>query len=177
MKRKRHGQKEHEQKPEAGTAGKLIRDSRGSAYIFTCVLVLVIAAIGSMAIRYYSLINLTNKSKEMMEQKLDAFISLYSIEKMAVIRLGDGFDGEIDKAELVRGAYEALGSDRTAKSLELVFGETKLQIRNLVITARTGNRVGVEAEYEIVLPISLIGGGSITARIPVRVRSGLVSFE
>ena len=147
-----------------------IKNKKGEAYIFTCVLVLFIAMLLSVILLYMSLLGQIEFQKNDVEAKLDGYISDYAVKMFDAIKQGDTYASDIDWEGLENGAYKALGFENDFTS-ELVYQEGDCVMSRPTVTVLSGNGFGVKVEYTASFAVKWNGKRYTDIEIPISVTS------
>ena len=147
-----------------------LKNKKGEAYIFTCVLVLFIATLLSVILLYMSLLGKIEFQKNDVESKLDGFISDYATEMFDAIKQGDTYASSIDWDSLEDGAYKALGFENDCTS-EFVYQGGECAMSRPTVTVLSGNGFGVKVDYVASFAVNWNGKAYADVEIPITVTS------
>lgn len=147
-----------------------IKNKKGEAYIFTCVLVLFIATLLSVILLYMGLLGQIEFQKNDVEAKLDGYISDYAVEMFNAIKQGDTYASDIDWEGLESGAYKVLGFEYDYIT-EFVYPNGDCVMSLPTVTLLSGNGFGVKAEYIASFAVKWNGKRYADIDIPICVTS------
>jgi len=147
-----------------------LRSCRGSAYIFTCIVIMAAAMFMSLLWLYTSCINIVRGNKTFVGQKLDAYLSKYMVEHADLMVYGDEIYSRIDSEELKKGALKFIGAE-DGKEVTTSSGAV---MKNCTAEYVSGEQFGVRVSYELLIPVSFLGQDFGKMKVPVKVRSRVI---
>lgn len=150
----------------------VVRSRTGNGYIFTCVLILAIAMVLTVTLKYTSVIRLADKSRTVVREHVESYLTQYSIDNYRKLRTGSRLENA-DVNAVKSGVTGSLGVD--GAETELVIGAYSYRLKNIVVAVAQADHVSVTVSYTIGIPVRLLGESRITCSIPLEVTCRLVS--
>lgn len=133
---------------------KPLKNKRGFSYVLTCVIILVVMMLVTVAMQYAFVYHVAREQQNDMQLKLDGYVTRYAVSKYDALKQGKPWDDYIARDDLVDGAYTSLGFPRiiTLAYREPVDVDGKYVMSQPTIVATTGDAFGVLVEYELSIP-------------------------
>ncbi len=138
-----------------------------AAYIYLCVLVLVLSMLLSVLILYMGLCAQVEMQKRDVQHKLDGYLSEVATEEFNSIKQGESYESCMDYEALEAGVCPALGFGET--DTEYVYPGGNCTMIRPTVTVLKDDGFGVKVEYEAVFPILWNGKTYTDITIPVSV--------
>lgn len=146
---------------------KALSNKQGFSYILTCVMVLISVMLIAIAMQYAYVYHVAREQKNEVQLQLDSYVTRYAVEKYDALKQGSAYDRYIDRAGLAEGTYAVLGFSRSATEKS---EETYVMYRPW-IESLTDDAVGVQVEYEIIIPFELFNRKIADISVPVTIIS------
>ena len=155
---------------------KSIRNTRGSSYIYTCAIVLVLIMILSVVLFYASTKTVIETTRDNTRRILDSFVMKNSIEIYDRIKQGNDFCEDIEdffyksllsselSLDFDGNCYYTVGAD----------GETVCRMTSPEVTFKEDRTLQLQAEYALELPVRFAGRIIYWFRVPIKVGSSLI---
>ena len=147
---------------------KCLKNKRGDAYIYLCVIVVFICMLTSVVILYMGLTAQVQVQKRDVQQKLDSYVADFSPEVYDALKQGTAYESYVDWETFESGAYTALGFE-TDTATEYSYGNCTMTRPDMTILK--GNGYGISAEYTAIFPVVWNGNVYADLEIPVTVTS------
>ncbi len=149
---------------------KRLKSKRGSGYVFSCVIIIVMAMILSFLWLYVSCINVVRGNKTYVSQKLDAYLTKYMVEHADLMTYGNEIYGHIDSSGLKQGALKVIGAENGNE----VKTSSESVMKDFNADYLSGAHFGVKVTYELLIPIRFAGKDVGKLKVPIRIKSRVV---
>ncbi len=147
-----------------------LKNKKGEAYIFPCVIVVFVAMLLSVILLYMGLLGKIQFQKNDVEAKLDGYISDYAVEMFHAIKQGDTYAMGIDWDTLEDGAYTVLGFP-DEYTHEFVYPSGDCTMSRPTVTVLSGNGFGVKVDYTAIFAVRWNGKTFADLEIPLTATS------
>ena len=91
---------------------KPLRNKKGFSYVMTCVIILVVMMLVTIAMQYAYIYHIAREQQNETQLALDSYVTRFAVNRFDALKQGEAWDGYIDRDALVGGAYETLGFSR-----------------------------------------------------------------
>ena len=149
---------------------RALKNNRGDAYIYLCVLVIFICLLVSVIILYMSLMAQIQIQKKDVQAKLDSFVSERATEEYEALKQGSEKDPYFQWSDIETEAYSALGFPNKSDEI-YVYANGNCSMTRPEITILRGNGFGITAEYVAIFPVVWNGSSWGEIEIPITVTS------
>lgn len=151
---------------------KVLTNKNGFAYIPVCVFTIIVVMVIGVLMQYAYVYHIAREQKAAVQLTLDSYVTKESITNYDAFKQGKPYREYIDEIELVRGAYSEIGFPQTSKT-EYTPSDNSYIMYRPTISPLTGNSVGVNVRYSLIIPFELWGRKVADINIPVEITSKL----
>ena len=149
---------------------KMLKNKKGIAYIYVCVIVIFIAALLSVIILYMGLTAQVQIQKRDVQKKLDGYVAQYATESFDAIKQGSRYADHMDYTAFASGVYRSVGfGDDSATVYEYENGNCSMTRPE--VTVLEGDGYGLTLRYTAIFPIKWNGNTYSNLEVPVTVSS------
>ena len=149
---------------------KALRNKRGDAYIYLCVLGIFICLLISVIILYMSITAQVQIQKKDVQAKLDSYVASFAPEGYDALKQGSSKDNYIDWMRLLADTYPALGFDDESDT-HFYYENGNCSMTRPQVTVLQGDGFGVTVEYTAIFPVVWNGLNYTNLEIPMTVTS------
>ena len=148
---------------------KPLRNKKGFSYVMTCVIILVVMMLVTIAMQYAYIYHIAREQQNETQLALDGYVTRFAVSRFDALKQGEAWDGYIDRDELVGGAYETLGFPQVGGGSVSVDGQYVMT--RPTITPESSDAFGVRAVYELKIPFELFNREITEITVPITVVS------
>ncbi len=149
---------------------KMLKNKKGIAYIYVCVIVIFIAALLSVIILYMGLTAQVQIQKRDVQKKLDGYVAQYATESFDAIKQGSKFADYIDYTAFAKGVFPALGFSSDTVTV-YAYDNGNCSMTRPEVTTLNGDGFGLTVHYTAIFPITWNGRTYSSLEVPVTVSS------
>lgn len=150
-------------------------DRKGTAYIRTCVLVLVICMVLSAMLFYTTALTSASAAKKNVKRILDGYVMRNSVEIYSSIKQGNDYLENTDSGYFVSLITDEL--DLKTEGRYLVYRDPDsseiIRMSRPQVSFTRQNSLDIEASFDVYMPVRFAGTELFTLTVPVTVRSGM----
>ena len=152
-----------------------ILNKRGDSYVFTCVIVLVIAMVFSLVLFYANTMSIIKATKANTERVLDSFIMKNSVDIYQSIKQGHDITEWFDEKYYLSQISSELSLDLSGGLLYSygTDGSVIYKMTTPKVSFNQNERLKLSAEYSLILPVYFAGNRFTDLVIPLKVTSNL----
>lgn len=148
----------------------MLKNKKGIAYIWVCVIVIFIAALLSVIVLYMGLTAQVQIQKRDVQKKLDGYVAQYATESFDAIKQGSKYADHMDYTAFANGVCPFLGfSSDTVTEYEYENGNCSMT--RPAVTVLKGDGFGLTLRYTAIFPITWNGNTYSNLEVPVTVSS------
>lgn len=148
----------------------MLKNKKGIAYIYVCVIVIFMASLLSVTILYMGLTAQVQIQKRDVQKKLDSYVSYYATESYNAIKQGNRYNDHMDYDAFSNGIYRSLGfAGDTADVYE--YDNAGCAMTRPEVTVLKGDGFGLTLRYTAIFPITWNGHSYSDLEVPVMVSS------
>lgn len=158
---------------------KLIFNKKGSGYVGSCVLILVLAMIFTVVLIYANVMTIVQTTKDNTKRVLDSFVMKNSVDIFESIKQGNDFIEDLENLLYISLISSELSLDKSSNMLysENADGEIVYTITNPNVTYEVDNALKLKASYDLTVPMYFAGSKVLDLKIPVVVNSSFTLKE
>ena len=145
--------------------GKPLSNKKGFSYVLTCVCILVVMMLVSVAMQYAFIYHVAREQQNETRLKLDSYVTRYAVSKYDALKQGEPWDDYIDRDDLIDGAYTLLGFSDYSK--EIVSVNEGAHMLRPTITAVCESSFGIRVEYELLIHIEMFNSDLYSIKVPI----------
>jgi hypothetical protein len=154
---------------------KILNNTRGGSYVYTCVVVLVLVMILSVVLFYASAMTVIETARDNTRRVLDSYVMKNSIEIYNSIKQGNDFTEAVEDSFYISSVSLELSLDFDGEYLYTVGedGDVVYRMTPPDVSFRTDRTLQLQADYELELPVRFAGEIIYWFTVPVTVGSSL----
>lgn len=149
---------------------KMLKDKKGIAYIYVCVIVIFIATLLSVIILYMGLTAQVQIQKRDVQKKLDGYVAQYATESFDAIKQGSKYADHMDYTAFANGVFPALGFPSDTVTV-YAYDNGNCSMTRPEIALLEGDGYGLTLHYTAIFPITWNGRTYSSLEVPVTVSS------
>jgi len=136
-----------------------LSNKRGSSYILTAVIILVISMMLSVVLIYASTMTIIQTTKENTQRCLDSFVMQNSTLIYQSIKEGNDFTEHFDQKAFIQAFNDELSMDLQNGMLYCVGdkGEVVFKMTIPAVTYKVNNTLNLKASYDLLIPLNFAG--------------------
>ncbi len=148
---------------------RALNNKQGNAYIYLCVLILVISMLLSVLILYMGLCSQVQIQRRDMQAKLEGYVSEFATLNYDSLKQGNAQEAYTDWERFERNAYLAVGFEQDDEVYEYENGNCA--VSRPTATLMKGDGFGITMEYTASFPIVWNGKTYADLKVPLTVSS------
>lgn len=149
---------------------KMLKNKKGIAYIYVCVIVIFIATMLSVLILYMGLTAQVQIQKRDVQKKLDGYVAQYATESFDALKQGSKYADHMDYTAFTNGVFPSLGFPSDTVT-EYEYGNGNCSMTRPEVTLLEGDGFGLTIHYTAIFPVKWNGRTYSNLEIPVSVTS------
>lgn len=158
---------------------KLMFNKKGSGYVETCVIALVLVMIFSVVLLYANILTVVQTTKDNTERVLDSYVMKNSVEIYESVKQGNDFIEDLENFLYISLISSELSLDKSNNILysQNEHGDIVYTITNPNVTYEVDNALKLKASYDLTIPMYFAGSKVFDLKIPVVVNSSFTLKE